>query len=384
MRTALALPAGKVRPPLKNSRPVAAHPQTCAQFETIEDGTDVAIDHGVLLRLLAALACVLLAAGEDPFSPVAPAVTLSIAQRAAIDHGEVLAFALPARRGQVAAFGATRVNADPESLARAARDIAALKKSRFVEAIHRFSDPPLLSDLDELHLNDRDRQALASCESGSCSFKLAAIEIETIKRLRYGDVNGERLTAALRRVLFDRVMAYRTAGLAALPPIANRGKPWRLHDVFSAMAAESPRLLQSPPLDAWMRDQPRPNGEIETFLYWSKEYYGAGKPVILLTEVAIYQPSRDAVIVAGKQLFSNRYMNGALSLMAITTDAGGARYLMYLNRTTVDLLGGLFGGIKRAMLESHVADEMPEIIATLRQRLERSRHVSSPDSLRHD
>ena len=350
----------------------------------IVDGTDLAIDQDVLLRFLMTFACVLLAAGEDPFSPVAPAVTLSPAQRSAIDRGAVLAFAVPARRGQVAVFGATRVNANPELLARAARDIAALKKSRLVEAIHRFSDPPLLSDLDELHLNDRDRQALAACAIGSCSFKLAAIEIDAIKRLRDGDVNGERLTTALRRVMFDRVVAYRAAGLAAVPPIANRGKPWRLDDVFTAMAAESPQLLQSPPLDAWLHDKPRRNAEVETFVYWSKEYYGAGKPVILLTEVAIYQPSPDAVIVAGKQLFSSRYMNGALSLMAISTGAGGGHYLMYLNRTTVDLLGGLFGGLKRSILESRVADEMPEIIAGLRDRLERDGRVSSLDSLRHD
>jgi hypothetical protein len=344
----------------------------------IGDGTDVAIDHDVLLRFLMTFACVLLAAGEDPFSPVAPAVTLSSAQRSAIDRGEVLAFAVPARRGQVAAFGATRVNADPEVLARAARDIAALKKSSFVEALHRFSDPPLLSDLDELHLDERDRQALGACEIGSCSFKLGANEIETVKRLRHGDVNGDRLTAALRRVLFDRVVAYRAAGLAALPPIANRGKTWRLHDVFAAMAAESPRLLQAPPLDAWIRDQPQRHGQLETFLYWSKEYYGAGKPVILLTEIAIYQPSPDAVIVAGKQLFSSRYMNGALSVLAISTDGAGAHYLMYLNRTTVDVLSGLFGGLKRSILESQVAHEMPAIIAGLRDRLERS-SVDSAD-----
>ena len=101
-------------------------PQICARFGAIEDGTNVAIDHGVLLRLLTAFACVLLAGGEDPFSPIAPAVTLSDVQRAAIDRGEVLAFPLPAHRGQVVVFGATRVDAEPELLARAVRDIAAL------------------------------------------------------------------------------------------------------------------------------------------------------------------------------------------------------------------------------------------------------------------
>jgi hypothetical protein len=88
-------------------------------------------------------------------------------------------------------------------------------------------------------------------------------------------------------------------------------------------------------------------------------------------------------MVVGKQIFASRYINGALSMTAVTAPDAGGRYLIYLNRSTVDLLGGVFGGITRAVLESRLTGEVPELVGRLRDRLERSRHVSRPDSLRH-
>ena len=317
----------------------------------------------------------------DPFSPLAPVITPSARQRDALGRGDVVTHIIPARRGQIAAFAATRIDAPPEALLSAARNIGDLKKGRFVEAIGRFSDPPRLADLDQLRLSERDLQALGRCDVGACSFKLAAIEIEAIKRSRYGNQHNEKLTAALRQVLFERVVAYQAAGAAALPPVANRGKQWRLGDVLAELHAESPQLLRQPPLDSWMTD--RGGHGVESFLYWSQEFYGAGKPVILLTHVAIYRQSGDAVIVVGKQIFSSRYMNGAISMMALTSDRHGSHYLTYLNRTTVDLVGGMFGGVARALLESEIADGLPEIISGLRRRLERSGQISTAGSPRH-
>ena len=322
------------------------------------------------------------ASAMDPMAIVEPSVTLSVADRDRLGRGELVSRVLPARKGQVAVFAATRIDAEPETLIAAARDIADLKKSRLVSAIGRFSDPPQLSDLDALTLEAHDRDVLAACEPGRCSFKLAAIEIEAIKRDRPGDVDGDRITMAVRRVMLQRVQAYLSAGLAALPPIENRPTPWRLYEVLAAAQAESPRLLQLPPLASWIGDAPD-RGSLESFVYWSKELFGSGKPVILITHVAIHRPAPGTAVVVGKQIFASRYLNGALSMSALTTTDGGQRYLVYLNRSTVDVLGGLFGGIKRAMLESRLSGEMPELIARLRGRLERSRHVSRSDPLRH-
>jgi hypothetical protein len=331
---------------------------------------------------VAAMLCA--AAGTlDPLAIVAPTVAVSADERARLDRGDVVSRVVPAHRGQVAVFAAVRTSVDPATLVEAAADIADLRKSSFVTAIQRFSDPPRLSDLDALTLDPHDLDVLDECDVGACSFKLAAIEIEAIKRARYGDVNGERITAALRNVMVQRVRAYRAAGLAALPPVANRSRPWYLHDVLAAAQAESPRLLRDAPMSAWLRDEPPADDAIDSFLYWSKEELGSGKPVIVITHVGIFRPDAGTAIVLGKQIFGSRYTNGALSMTAITTAASGDRYLVYLNRSTVDVLGGMFGGIKRAMLESRLASDVPELIGRLRDRLERSRHVSRLDSLRH-
>ena len=331
------------------------------------------------------LVALLLAAATtlDPIAIVEPSVALTAAERNRLGSGELVSRVLPAHQGQVAVFAATQIDANPNQLIAAARDVADLKKSSFVLAIGRFSDPPRLSDLDALTLDAHDRDVLTVCEPGRCSFKLAAIEIEAIRQFRHGDVNGDRMAAALRSVMLQRVQAYLAAGLAALPPIANRSRPWLLYDVLAAAQAESPRLLQSPPLSSWIHDEPA-RGSLESFVYWSKELFGSGKPVILITHVAIHRPAAGAAVVVGKQIFASRYLNGALSMTALTTAADGRRYLVYLNRSTVDLFGGLFGGVKRSLLESRLSGEVPELVARLRDRLERKRDVSRADPLRHN
>jgi hypothetical protein len=154
-------------------------------------------------------------------------------------------------------------------------------------------------------------------------------------------------------------------------PIANRGATHRLDETLAALQQASPCLLQAAPLAAWVRHHDAPG--VESFLYWSQEVYGPGKPVVLVTHVAIARPEPGQAIVIGKQIFASRYLDGALAMTAIATDADGRRYLAYLNRSQVDLLGGLFGGLKRAILESRLSDELPVIVSKLKERLETSK-----------
>lgn len=315
--------------------------------------------------LVAALAGVV-----DPLAVMAPCVALTTAERRALDRGAMVSRALPGADGQVALFASARVEAPPDALVAAAREIADLKKSTFVLAIRRFSDPPQLSDLDDLVLNPRDVRALAECEPGRCSFKLTAAEITSLMAARHRDgTTPAAVTAALRRVILERVNTYRSGGLAAVAPIANRGATHRLDETLAALQQASPCLLQAAPLAGWVRHHDAPG--VESFLYWSQEVYGPGKPVVLVTHVGIARPEPGQAIVIGKQIFASRYLDGALAMTAISTDADGRHYLAYLNRSRVDLLGGFFGGLKRAMLESRLSDELPAMIAKLKDRLER-------------
>jgi hypothetical protein len=211
--------------------------------------------------------------------------------------------------------------------------------------------------------------------------KLTAAEIAALTPHRD---DRAALVVTFRRVVRDRVTSYLSSGLAALPPIANRSQPKKLSDTLAALQAASPCVLQREPLAGWVRDYPAAGRDVESFVYWSQESYGSGKPVVLVTHVAIHREGPGAVIVVGKQILATRYFDGSLAMTAITTDSDGTHYLTYLNRSSVDVVGGFLGSVKRAVLESRLSGEAPEIVTKLRTRLERSAYDSRPRSLRHD
>jgi hypothetical protein len=49
---------------------------------------------------------------------------------------------------------------------------------------------------------------------------------------------------------------------------------------------------------------------------------------------------------------------------------GGPNYLVYVNRSQVDVLRGMFGGIVRWFIEHRLKDEAAEVLQGLRRRLE--------------
>ena len=77
------------------------------------------------------------------------------------------------------------------------------------------------------------------------------------------------------------------------------------------------------------------------------------------------------MLVAGKQLFATHYVEGGLGLTLVTRDgANGEPYLVYVNRSQLDLLRGFFGGLARGVLESRLKRHAPQIVRGLRTRLE--------------
>jgi hypothetical protein len=171
--------------------------------------------------------------------------------------------------------------------------------------------------------------------------KLTPDEIDRLaaeSSLKGADQN-DRVLRAFRRIVLARVTSYLSSGAPDLAAAVNR--------------PGAPRT--------------------ESFLYWSLESYGSGKPVVIVTHVNIVPPGEpgDAAIVIGKQLFANHYINDALAITAIVTDTTGARFLMYRNHTSLDLLGGMLGPIRRAVIESRLRRDVPGIIQKLRVRLEK-------------
>jgi hypothetical protein len=344
--------------------------------------------HAVFRQLGCIAAAAIVAAGSqlsgrvqqihrEPFEFLAPWIVVSETERARLDRDQVLARVLSGKDGQLAVFVATRLDAPPDVLVAWTRAIAELKRSKFVLAIGRFSDPPSPSDLEHLLLDDRDLEAIRRCRPGACGLKLSAAEIESLTAVvaSAGDAWRDAAQREFRRLLAERVNDYRAGGLAALSPPADGSRRPTLDEALSAIVEQSPYLSRLPQVVAWLKDYPRSDSGVESFFYWSKEHYGQGKPVISITHVGIVRPESDhrlpAILVAGKQIFASHYLEGALGVTMVVRDsAKGAPYLTYVNRSQVDVLRGFFGGFVRGIVEDRVERQAPLIIRGLRARLE--------------
>ncbi|MGD9906439.1 MAG: hypothetical protein AB7U83_23475 [Vicinamibacterales bacterium] len=319
---------------------------------------------------------VVAAQDADPFAFLAPVATVSPSERRRLDGGDVLARTLAAGDRQAAILVLARVRAAPEHLVAWTHAIERFKRGRFVVAIGRFSEPPVLEDLAGLSLDTEDVAALLRCRAGDCGLKLTAAEMRRFAAVRAtpAAAAADAVQATFRHAVLDRVQTYRGAGLAGLDPIADR-EPRRTVEAFTALLERSPYLAGVAPLRDWLHRYPLAATPGDTFFYWSKESYGSGKPVVAVTHVAIHRPpdgaDAPAVVVAGKQLLATHYTVASLGLtMFLGGRDGGPAYLAYLNRTELDILGGLFGRMARAMMERRLSRQTPVVVDELRRRLE--------------
>ena len=305
----------------------------------------------------------------DPFAFFQPDVTLTTGDRERLAGGETVTRILPARDGQLAVFAATRLDAPPQSVATWARTTG-----------HRFSDPPVLSDLDDLVLDERDLDALRDCTPGDCQIKLAWPEIVSLRALTAtpGGRSSDALQRWFRGTLLGRVLNYRTGGLGCIWPYVDRPVPIRPKDALGAIVM----ALTFLPLNAhvvtddlvsypYVLAAPR-----DSIFYWSKEQIG-GVAAVTVTHLRIYggvgPRPLPPVLMAGVEIYASHYRTGSLTLMGVvgTVDAH-ARYLTYLNRSQVDTLRGPFGRLRRSGLERRVRQETLLMVSGLRERLERA------------
>ncbi len=64
-------------------------------------------------------------------------------------------------------------------------------------------------------------------------------------------------------------------------------------------------------------------------------------------------------------------MNGSLALTAIMRGgAGSPNYLVYLNRSEVDVVGGFWGSLVRLVVERRLKAEASEVLQGVRKRLD--------------
>lgn len=304
---------------------------------------------------------------STPFRWFEPEATVSSADLEHLSRGEIIVKPLPSRAQQLGVFAVTEIGTSPEVFVEWIRQISQLHRSKAVAASGRFSNPPVFQDLDGLVLDARDLAALRECRPGRCALKLSADEVQSLRPIVEGGADAA-IQYAFRRVLFDRLMADRRGGASrARAPV----------EVLAALHANSPYIGKSDRrLAEWLNapDRPPPP-DVESFYYWSKEYYASGKAVIALTQVGVTRGPRGGagpeVAVAGRQLFASRYMNGMLTHLTLARDpVTGTLYMTYTNRAQLDVLKGFWGGLVRTIINSRLRGDAASVLRTLRGRIE--------------
>jgi hypothetical protein len=304
---------------------------------------------------------------------------LTMDQWKAVNRGDPQARVLDTQeKREVAVVGVAHLRATTTCFVTMLRDIENFKKSPIVLRIRKFVRPVDQRDLDGFDLETADLDGLRNCRIGDCKVKLPVAAVERLGR----DVDWSRPDHAatsqsiVREELLAYLQTYLDRGNSALIEYRDKSKPVRLADEFSAVLDARQGLAGfAPEFHEYLARYPSgPLQGVSEFFYWSTEGFGL-KPVASITHVSIHiQPGR--AVVASKQIYASHYFDASLGLTAALDDAaaapGPSMYLVYLNRSRIDLLSGFFGGLRRAFLRGRLRDGMRKNLVEAVRKLESS------------
>ena len=296
-----------------------------------------------------------------------------------IDRGEVVAKGTAAGDARdIATFGIVRARITPAFYVERLNDIVSFKKNEAVLQIGVFSRPPVLQDVAALTLDEHDMRSLRDCRPGDCGLQLPAPAIERLRsEVDWSRPDAqERALGVVRQMLVEYVRRYMESGpSAAGMRYADEKKATDVGGEFSSLAtSDAGGWGRFPHLRRHLLEYPRPAAAGgRDLIYWSKEVVGR-RTVASVTHVAILPGEAPAAFAIGsKQIYATHYFEASLGVTVLVADASTpepATYVAYLNRSRVDVIGGLFGGVTKKVIASKARGTVDDILNRLRIRLE--------------
>ena len=269
---------------------------------------------------------------------------------------------------EIAILGAIRLGRSKEEFVEWYRNVENFKQSPLVVEVGLVGNPPAPAAFSRLTLDENELKSIRNCRPGLCPLKLDPREIEQfLAGLDWvAPAAAGQASALARQMLLSYVEDYWKRGNAALGFYEDKQVRVERAAVFRALLDASPWLRESfPGLFQELREYggTRP-GVTDDFIYWSRERYGFGlKPLLNLCHVTIRQPKPAVVVISSKQIRSTHYFDGSLGLIvaidAPDSTAGSKEcYMIYVNRSRVDLLRGGFWGWKRKLFARRLPGEI--------------------------
>ena len=313
------------------------------------------------------------------------AFRVSAADIGRLDRGDVVSRTLEVNnRREVATLGIARINTLPATYVERLADITMFKRTDDVLQIGTFGDLPQPGDMASLVIDEPDLKRLRECRVEDCDVRLSADGIERVRRdIDWQAADASRKASLLvRQLLVDYVAQYRRSGTAAAMEYADRAPRLNVGSEFASLiGGDSITSNYAPRLRRHLLEYPTSSTEKMTdFVYWSKELV-RGRPVISVTHVATAAAMDDSPVayaIGSKQIYAMHYFDASLGLTLLVPDrtataASPATYVVYLNRSRIDLFDGLLGGVARRI----VAGRARTLVGEQLQRLQR---VLGPDS----
>jgi hypothetical protein len=288
-----------------------------------------------------------------------------------LSEGHVVRRTLEGAPGEIAVVGATHIDAPVSLFLARFRDIVSLKKHESVLQVGRFSDPPVLQDLDGLTIDD-DVLDGRNCRVGDCDVRLPEADLVRL----HGDVDwtdraaNRKAIELYKRMLFGHIQAYWN-GSGRIESYAADRRPVRPVVEFAGIVANSPYLGHLiPQLPAHLARFPdeRLAGS-ENFLYWSKQQL-AFSPFVTVTHVTIAHAPGGPVVITSKDVYSSRYVDASLGLTIAAEDGEHGFLLVYANRTRANALKGFLSSLRRSVVERQARSGLEDTLRVLKTRLE--------------
>jgi hypothetical protein len=237
----------------------------------------------------------------------------------------------------------------------------------------RFSEPPRLEDLADLHLTAEDVDDLRSCRVAECELQLSEYAVGLFQKEVDWTAPDAHAAAdrVMRRWLHEYVTGYIEGGNDRLAVYRDVGPPVPVAAEFKTLVNNSATLATYPELKQYLLDYPKatlPN--THTFFYWQEASFGL-KRTIHLSHVAIVERPQETVVMS-KMLYATHYFWTALDLRVLVPDParGTGFWFVTASRSRLDGLSGFTGFFVRRRVRSQVQEGAMKILMTTKRTLE--------------
>lgn len=304
---------------------------------------------------------------------------LSEAEVAAMEKGEIVVKRVKTAEDQdVAIFGMVKIAERRPITMAEFRASFSQRGNKEMEGKGRFSDPPNISDLATLELEDRDFDELRRCRIGDCDINMSAKWIGRFRtEIDWNKADHRpKATELFRSMMLEYASEYALKGATSLGTHVNRKEPLDLARAQNELLKGLPLVdIFGFGLRRYMQEFPVASlSGIQSELHWSAVDFGLN-PTVVLTHAATFTSGiagNDSHFVLTRQFYSSRYLDASISLTALLRIPNGEAvesYIVFIDRSRSDAIGGILGGVARTAVEAEAVDRVRRLLETSSARL---------------